>query len=107
MPEPQVVVFNEKRIDYETAAAFQDQLLAVLGDGTPTLILDFSGVEAISSVGLRGLVVAAKRSHAAAGTIVVAALQPLVREIFAISRFDTLFRLFDTVDEARTALADT
>ena len=106
MTEPQVVVFGEKRIDYETAPAFQERLLAVLGDGTPTLVLDLSAVEAISSVGLRGLVVAAKRSKEAGGTIVVAGLQPLVREIFAISRFDALFGVFASVDEALAALAD-
>jgi anti-sigma B factor antagonist/stage II sporulation protein AA (anti-sigma F factor antagonist) len=104
MGEPTVVSIDATRIDYASAAAFQEQLLKALGDGATPLILDFSRVEAISSIGLRALVLASKRSKASGGSIAIAAPQPLVREIFLISRFDALFGLFATTDEARAAL---
>jgi len=66
------------------------------------LVLDFSKVEYISSVGLRVLMLAAKQSREQGGTIVVAALQPVVREIFEISRFNLVFECFGTT---RAALA--
>jgi anti-anti-sigma factor len=65
-------------------------------------VLDFSKVEYISSVGLRVLMLAAKQSREQGGTIVVAALQPVVREIFEISRFNLVFECFGTT---RAALA--
>jgi anti-anti-sigma factor len=104
MSDPVLVTVGESRIDYDTAPRFQQQLLTALGDGSATLIVDFSAVEAISSVGLRALVVAAKKSKAANGNIVVSGLRPLVREVFEISRFDALFALYDSVDAARGEL---
>jgi anti-anti-sigma factor len=102
--EAAVVAITEPRIDYDSAARFQQQLLDALGDGSGVLIIDFSRVETISSVGLRALVLAAKRSKNANGTVVVSGLQPLVREVFEISRFDALFPLYDSVDAARAGL---
>jgi anti-anti-sigma factor len=64
------------------------------------LILDLSGVDYISSVGLRLLMLAARQSREQGGTIVVAALQPVVREIFDISRFNLVFQCFGSVREA-------
>ena len=64
------------------------------------LVLDFSKVEYISSVGLRVLMLAAKQAREQGGTIVVAALQPVVREIFEISRFNLVFECFGSVREA-------
>jgi anti-sigma B factor antagonist len=104
MSEPIVVTVAETRIDYDSAQRFGEELLAALGDGSAVLIVDFSAVEAISSVGLRALVVAAKKSKAANGTIAVSGLRPLVREVFEISRFDALFPLYDSVEAARGAL---
>ncbi len=63
MTAPIVVTVTESRIDYESAQRFQDQLLTALGDGSAVVIVDFAAVEAISSVGLRALVVAAKKSQ--------------------------------------------
>jgi anti-anti-sigma factor len=105
MNEPVIVTVAEPRIDYDSAPRFQEALLAAVGDGSARVIVDFSAVTAISSVGLRALVVAAKRSKAAGGKVVVCGLQPLVREVFEISRFDALFALFDSTDEARVALS--
>ncbi len=99
-----VLPIAEHRIDYDSAAGFQEQLLAALGDGAATVIVDLAQVEMISSVGLRAFVVAAKKSKAAGGTLVVSGLQPVVREVFEISRFDALFPLFETVEGARAAL---
>ena len=104
MSEPVLVTVAERRIDYENAAHLQQQLLTALGDGSTMLIVDFSAVEVISSVGLRALVVAAKKSKTARGQIVISGLQPLVREVFEISRFDALFTLFDSVEAARREL---
>ena len=65
MAGPLVMTVTESRIDHETAAGFQDDLLAVVGDGSETVIIDLASVESISSVGLRALVVAAKKSKPA------------------------------------------
>ena len=105
MREPVVIRTVFRRIDFETCEAFGSQLGAALGeDAAQTVVVDLSAVEFMSSVGLRELVVASKKSTAAGGTIVITGLQPLVREVFTISRFDLLFPLYDTTRDALTAL---
>ena len=69
------------------------------------MILDFSGVEYISSVGLRVLMIAAKQMRARGARIAVAALQPVVAEIFAISRFDSVLDVYPTVRDAIAKLS--
>jgi len=68
--------------------------------GGDRLILDFANVDYISSVGLRVLMLAAKQIREQGGAIVVAALQPVVREIFEISRFNLVFQCFGSVRDA-------
>jgi len=67
------------------------------------VVLDFSGVEYISSVGLRVLMLAAKQVKVQKGTIVIAGMQPVVKEIFDISRFNYVFASFPAL---RDAVAD-
>lgn len=97
------VVAPASRIDQSSADGFQAALAPYLAactkDGTP-LVLDFSGVEYISSVGLRVLMLAARQTTAQGGRIAIAGLQPLVREVFEISRFNLVFKIFDDVAAA-------
>ncbi len=91
------------RIDNETSADFQTKLLAVLTPGAAVLI-DFSNVEYISSAGLRALMMGSKQAKATQGRLAVAALGPVVREIFEISRFSMVVQVFDTPAAALAAL---
>ena len=94
------------RIDHATAEAFKAALaphVARCAAGGDRLVLDFGAVEYISSAGLRVLMLAAKQAKAQEGTLRVAALQPIVREIFEISRFTLVLNVFASVDEAVAA----
>jgi anti-anti-sigma factor len=97
------VVAPAGRIDHASAEGFAAALAPHLEQckaGGPPLVIDMSAVDYISSVGLRVLMVAAKQAEAQAGTIAIAALTPMVREVFEISRFDMLFRIYDSVEAA-------
>ena len=98
------------RIDHTTAKAFEDALspeLAGCAGEDKILLLDFSGVTFISSAGLRVLMIAAKQCRKQNGKIALAALQPMVQEVFQISRFDSLFEVFPTVRAALQAVSPT
>ena len=92
------------RIDHAGAAAFEESLsplLAQSGTSKGGVILDFGGVEYISSVGLRVLMIAAKQMKGHGARLVLAAPQPVVAEILSISRFD---RVVETAPTVRRAL---
>ena len=91
------------RIDHTSAAALEAALrplIVDLGARADTLVLDFSGVDYISSVGLRSLMIAAKQMREHKAQLIVTALQSVVAEIFAISRFDRILTVTATLDDA-------
>jgi anti-anti-sigma factor len=91
------------RIDHGSAAQFEAALMPLLaraGTDGGALVLDFSGVDYISSVGLRVLMIVAEKMRAQQARLVVAALQTVVAEIFAISRFHRILVVCPTLDDA-------
>jgi anti-anti-sigma factor len=91
------------RIDHLSAGAFETALTPLLlqaGAGGGALVLDFSGVEYISSVGLRVLMIGAEKMRAQQARLLVAALQTVVAEIFAISRFHRILVVCPTLEDA-------
>jgi anti-anti-sigma factor len=90
------------RIDNLTSAAFQARLLAAVTSSSVDVVVDLSGVEYISSAGLRALMTAS-RQKPKDRRLAVARLNTVVREIFAISRFSHVVPVFATVEEASTA----
>jgi anti-sigma B factor antagonist/stage II sporulation protein AA (anti-sigma F factor antagonist) len=101
-----VVLSLRGRIDHETAEGLRTALaphLARCGQGQDHVVLDFSGVDYISSAGLRVLMLAAKQAKAQNGFLAVAALQPLVQEILEISKFTLVLRTLPSVRDAVAA----
>jgi len=96
---------EDGRIDLSNADGFKDALLAALASAPKVLIVDLSRLEYISSAGLRSLMIALKAAKSKDQSLAIAALRPLTREIFAISRFDIVFTLYDGVREAIAGLA--
>jgi anti-anti-sigma factor len=72
-------------------------------DGEGPLVLDFSALEYVSSAGLRMLMLAGKQASESGSKILIAAMRPLVAEIFQISRFTMLFEIHPGVREALAA----
>jgi len=99
-----VVAVPAGQIDHVNAKQLEQVLLPLVAEAssrqTP-VVLDFAGVDYISSMGLRVLMLAAKQMRAANVPIAVAALQPVVEEIFEIARFKFIL---DVLPSVRAAL---
>jgi anti-anti-sigma factor len=98
-----VVLAPAGRIDHGSAEGFKDALrphLERCSAGQDQLVLDLSGVDYISSAGLRVLMLARKQAKVQGGTLVVTGLTPVVKEIFEISRFTVVFEVFPSVRDA-------
>jgi len=102
------VVSPRGRLDHENCEAFQrdlaEQLDECARDGA-ALVLDVSGLEYVSSAGLRCLMIAAKQAAMRSSRIVVAAPQPVVAEILQISRFNLVLPVFGTTREALASVS--
>ena len=104
-----VVVANPTgRIDYTNAEDFKSALWQALaenrGEHGP-VVIDFSRVDYISSVGLRVLMLAAKEMNGGKRRVTIAAPSPVVREIIDISRFHLILAVFASVREALERLS--
>jgi anti-sigma B factor antagonist len=90
------------RLDHESVDAFrsglQPQLDAAFAAGR-SVLFDLSALEYISSAGLRCFMLAARQASARNGKMAVAGARPVVAEIFEISRFNMVFRVFPAVRE--------
>jgi anti-anti-sigma factor len=98
-----VIAMPVGRIDHQSAAQFEAALaplVAAAAAGQGALVLDLSAIDYISSVGLRVLMIAAKQMRERQARLLVAALQSVVAEIFAISRFDRILTVTATLDDA-------
>ena len=103
------VVAPAGRVDHLSAAALESALTPLLAEAAArkgALVLDFSGVDYISSVGLRVLMIAARQMRAAQARLSVAALQSVVAEIFSISRFDKVLVVCPTLEAALAQSSD-
>jgi len=98
-----VVVHAAGRLDQDTCEGFRVDLLknvdSAARDGG-AIVLDLSELEYVSSAGLRCFMLASRQAKAQHGKILVAALQPMVAEIFEISHFNLVFQVFPTVRDA-------
>ena len=89
------------RLDHDSCAAFSAELERLLDEAQAgAVVLDLSGLEYVSSAGLRIFLLAGKQANARGGRIMIAAMRPLVAEIFQISRFSTLFEIHPGLRQA-------
>lgn len=92
------------RLDSLTAPEFDAWFGARQQAGDLRLVLDLSGLDYISSAGLRSLLAAAKQSKTASGKIVLCGLAGTVAEVFRMSGFMTIFTVVATPEEALSAM---
>jgi anti-sigma B factor antagonist len=103
-----LVLSPEGRIDHANSEDFRLALTPFVERCSATaerLVLDLAGVDYVSSAGLRCFMIAEKQAKSQGGTIVVAAMQPVVNEIFEISRFTLVFETFASVRDALARLS--
>jgi anti-anti-sigma factor len=94
------VVSVKGRVDAVTAPEFEKGLSALMAGGDCTLVLNFSDLEYISSAGLRSILTTAKQLKAKDGKMIFAGLKGPVKDVFKISGFGSIFKLFETEEEA-------
>lgn len=99
--EKNVVVVSVKgKIDAVTAPDFEKALANLIAQGENNFLLELGGLEYISSAGLRGILATAKQLKPKGGNIAFSGLRGPVKDVFAISGFGTIFKIFETKEDA-------
>lgn len=88
------------RMDAVTAPEFEKECDTHITAGAKKIICDLSGLEYISSAGLRSILASAKKLKAAQGEIAFCCLQGMVQEVFSVSGFSSMFKIADSADDA-------
>ncbi|SKA81955.1 anti-sigma B factor antagonist [Paucidesulfovibrio gracilis DSM 16080] len=88
------------RMDAVTAGDFEKACTEIMDQGKTHVVADLSGVEYISSAGLRSILSSAKKLRGVNGEIRFCGLNGMVRDVFTVSGFAAMFKLFDSAQEA-------
>ena len=94
------IVSVEGRIDSTNASEFEKPMMEVIEGGCNRIILDCSGLNYISSSGLRIFLIVLKKMIAVKGQFSLCNLQPGIKEIFDISGFSSIFSVFPDKEAA-------
>ncbi len=92
-------VFVSGKMDAVTAPDFESALSGMIAQGDLKFLVDLSGLEYISSAGLRAILVVAKKLKEEDGEMIFAGLREHVQDAFKISGFYPIFKIFRTEDD--------
>lgn len=100
-----LVVVISGSVDALTAPEVTAFLGRQVAAGQPQLVLDLSGVDFMSSAGLRAILGALKESRQGGGDLRLAGAQPGVEKILKMSGFTNILKAFPSVEEAVSSFA--
>lgn len=98
------IIAIEGRLDSATTPEVEAKLSEVMNAENKAVVLDFSGLEYISSAGIRLLVHCHKTFEKSSGKIVLAAVPKPIENVLYITGFLPYFKVFDTQAAAVEAL---
>lgn len=95
-----VVVSVEGRLDASSSPEFEKELEQFIDQGAKDFVVDFAGLDYISSAGLRSILVLAKKLRVKDGQIFLATLQDTVKTVFDLSGFNKIIPILESTEEA-------
>lgn len=91
-------------VDVTTTPRVRTQLLSLLSDGTPHVIVDLEGVRFLDSSGLGALVAGLKLARSRAGELrIVCEGQRSVRKVLEVTGLERVLDRYDSVEAATAA----
>lgn len=100
-----ITVSLNGRLDGTTAGKLEAAFGELVENNHRHYIFDFSGLEYISSAGLRVILGAAKKLKVLQGRMVLAGLNENVKEVFEMAGLHTIFEIVPTCHEALEAIS--
>ncbi len=95
-----VVLSLKGRMDTLTAPEFEKKVIDFISKGEKAFVVNLVELDYISSAGLRSILAVAKKLKQQEGKILLAGMRGSVEEVFKISGFSTMFKMFDSDESA-------
>ncbi|KRE67852.1 STAS domain-containing protein [Paenibacillus sp. Soil750] len=99
-----VLVSLQGRLDGNTSASLESAFAKLVEQGKGKFVFNLQGLDYVSSAGLRSLLSAAKMVKVIQGKLALARMNDQVKEVFDMSGFSSIFKLYETEDEAVNAI---
>lgn len=91
-------------IDVYTAPQFKDAVNSIIDDGQKHLIIDMGAITYMDSSGFGALLSATRRLRPQGGTINLVKCNTSIDRILRITRLNTVFAVYDSLDDAISAI---
>ncbi len=95
-----LVVHVKGRLDSISSPFAEKMVCESIEQGHLKIVLEISGVNYVSSAGMRMLLAATKKMRSLSGKFFVTAVTPNVMDVLKMSGFDHILELYNTEDEA-------
>jgi anti-anti-sigma factor len=99
-----VILAVAGRLDAATSKVLEEAILKRIVEGERKLIVDLSGLDYISSSGLRVFLLAAKKMGPEKGKVLLCSMQEGVRQVFDLAGFSSILSIHNSREEALQAL---
>lgn len=99
--EGQVLVLSPQgRLDSVNTREFQALVMGRIDGGEKSMIMDLSGLDYISSAGIRVMQLASKALKESGGQFLLCAMRDHISNVFRVSGFDRVIAIADTLEDA-------
>ena len=93
-----LIIKIDGRLDAATSPSADETIKNAMEEDSNRLLFDLSGLEYLSSGGLRVILSAAKEIRRRNGKVALCCLNPYVDEIFEVSGFKSMIPIKDTIE---------
>lgn len=99
------VVTARGRLDGQASGPFAQRIQSLIGPDHPKLLIDFAGIDFVTSAGLRVVLTLLKQVKSANGVFALCAVQAPVREVLDITGFAGMIDIHPERTSALAALS--
>jgi len=100
------IIRLQGRLGEVSAPQFEERMKAFIAQGETRFVVHMEELEYISSAGLRSILSTAKDLKELKGALYLSGLTGAVKEVFDISHFSDIFKIYGSVSEALEAIGD-
>ncbi len=99
------IVSVSGRLDTTNYQELENKLQQLVDDSETNMIMDCQKLDYISSSGLRVFLMFLKKLKTSNGKFYICNLQDNIQEIFQISGFTNIFKIFDSLEKAESKMS--